>query len=298
MAPRLPERYQTQVRLGRDGDIEEWLATDTALDRPVLIRSLDASASADRRRMYTGAVRDAARVSHMHLSKVYEVADGTDGATLSPCWSGTAGSPSPTGCTPGTPCPYRSSSPTPPGSPRRLAALHAAGIVHGAIDSGAVQFSAAHPAKLGAYGRVAETTTPTEDTRALATTLRQALTGSSATELRPSQVVEGLPRSVDDVLAGAEAGVVDAAQLASVMRAAPYSADVAGDGGWSWRWLTPAAILLGAAMVFAALGLTIDVDPDSPLLFPANPQEPAVQNPDAVVPARRRTTPTRRRWSR
>ncbi len=76
MAPKLPERYQTQVRLGRDGDVEEWLATDTALDRPVLIRSLDASASVERRRLYTEAVRDAARVAHMHLAKVYEVADG------------------------------------------------------------------------------------------------------------------------------------------------------------------------------------------------------------------------------
>ena len=45
LAPKLPDRYQTQVRLGRDGDIEEWLATDTALDRPVLIRALDPTAT-------------------------------------------------------------------------------------------------------------------------------------------------------------------------------------------------------------------------------------------------------------
>ena len=49
MAPRLPERYQTQVRLGRDNDVEEWLAIDTTLDRPVLVRVLSSEASPTRR---------------------------------------------------------------------------------------------------------------------------------------------------------------------------------------------------------------------------------------------------------
>ena len=40
MPPRLPERYRLNIRLGSDGDIEEWLAQDESLDRPVLILSL------------------------------------------------------------------------------------------------------------------------------------------------------------------------------------------------------------------------------------------------------------------
>ena len=40
MPPPLPDRYRLEVRVGRDDDIEEWLATDTQLDRPVLVRIL------------------------------------------------------------------------------------------------------------------------------------------------------------------------------------------------------------------------------------------------------------------
>ena len=40
MPTRLPERYRLNIRLGSDGDIEEWLAQDETLDRPVLIRYL------------------------------------------------------------------------------------------------------------------------------------------------------------------------------------------------------------------------------------------------------------------
>ena len=270
MAPKLPPRYQTQVRLGRDGDVEEWLATDTALDRPVLIRSLDPSADERRRHRYTAAVRDAARVAHLHLTKVYEVAE--DDATFAVLeWNG--GVSIADRLNAGDTLPVQEFLPNAAGLAEALAALHASGSVHGAIDVGAVQFSAAHPAKLGCYGREPVGRSPVDDTRALATTLRQALTGSAAAELRPSQVVEGLPRSVDDALAGAEAGVVDAAHLAAAMRAAPFHTDTGGDGAWSWRWLTPAAILVAAAMVFGALGLIVDVDPDSPFLFPATPQD-------------------------
>ncbi len=48
MPPRLPDRYSLNVRLGRDRDIEEWLATDEQLDRPVLIRFLPPDASPER----------------------------------------------------------------------------------------------------------------------------------------------------------------------------------------------------------------------------------------------------------
>ncbi|MDQ3781419.1 MAG: hypothetical protein M3349_00585 [Actinomycetota bacterium] len=270
MAPKLPPRYQTQVRLGRDGDVEEWLATDTALDRPVLIRSLDPSSTDRRQERYAAAVRDAARVSHIHLAKVYEVSAG-DATYAVVEWNG--GVSIADRLEAGDTLPVQEFLPNAAGLAEGLAALHASGTVHGAIDSGAVQFSAAHPAKLGAYGREPAGTSPADDTKALATTLRQALTGSTATELRPSQLVEGLPRSVDDALAAAEAGALDAAHLAAAMRAAPFHTDTAGDGAWSWRWLTPAGVLVAAAMVFGALGLTVDVDPDSPFLFPATPQE-------------------------
>ena len=33
MPPRLPDRYRLSVRLGADGDVEEWLATDEHLER-------------------------------------------------------------------------------------------------------------------------------------------------------------------------------------------------------------------------------------------------------------------------
>ena len=51
----VPDRFRLEVRLGRDDDIEEWLATDTSLDRPVLIRLLGPEAAPDRRREFVTA---------------------------------------------------------------------------------------------------------------------------------------------------------------------------------------------------------------------------------------------------
>ena len=49
MPPPVSDRYRLEMRLGRDDDIEEWLATDTSLERPVLIRSLGPESSQERR---------------------------------------------------------------------------------------------------------------------------------------------------------------------------------------------------------------------------------------------------------
>ncbi|MGH8928932.1 MAG: serine/threonine protein kinase, partial [Acidimicrobiia bacterium] len=71
MPPPLPDRYRLEVRLGRDQDIEEWLATDLNLDRPVLIRMLGPDASPKRREEFLSTVRAAAAVIHPHLEPIY-----------------------------------------------------------------------------------------------------------------------------------------------------------------------------------------------------------------------------------
>lgn len=260
------------MRLGRDGDIEEWLATDSALDRPVLIRSLDPAASDVRRRSFVRAVRAAAAVNHMHLANVYEVND-QDGTYSVLEWNG--GVSIADRLRAGDTLPVHEFLPNAAGLAEGLSALHTAGVTHGAIDTSSIQFSAAHPAKLGGFGRQPTGRSESEDTKALAKALRQALTGSDAASLRPSQVVEGLPRNVDDAIAAAEAGTMTAAHLGAAMRASPFHGESAGDEGWSWRWLLPAVLLLGAALLLGAIGLGIDVDPDSPFLFPATPQDAA-----------------------
>ena len=63
MPPPLPDRFSLEVRLGRDHDVEEWLATDTALDRPVLIRVLGPETSSDRRQAFVNDTRSAANVN-------------------------------------------------------------------------------------------------------------------------------------------------------------------------------------------------------------------------------------------
>ena len=140
MPPRLPERYQTQVRLGRDGDVDEWLATDTSLDRPVLVRVLDPNASPQRRAEFVRSVRAAASVSHIHLAQVYEVnPDHTAFAILE--WNG--GVSIEDRVRAGDTIPVHEFLPNAAGLAEGLATMHDAGLKHGAIDSGAIQFSAA-----------------------------------------------------------------------------------------------------------------------------------------------------------
>ncbi|MDX2344966.1 MAG: hypothetical protein QNL12_15265 [Acidimicrobiia bacterium] len=270
MAPQLPDRYETQVRLGRDGDIDEWLATDTALDRPILVRVLDADASPARLAEFIAATRAAATVEHVHLAGVYEVAKSPSGGAHAAIeWNG--GVSIADRLAAGETLPVSEFLPNAAGLAEGLAALHAAGVTHGSIDSGAIVFSAAHPAKLSSYGRKRRSHQPSEDTAALARALRIAVTGSASPAIRPSHLVEGLPPSVDDAIRRAESGDYDAKALGTALRAIPSSLPPPRRAGWSWRWLIPAGMLLVSAIVIAIIGLVIDVDPDSPFLFPATP---------------------------
>jgi hypothetical protein len=289
VAPQLPDRYQTQVRLGRDGDIDEWLATDTALDRPVLIRVLDADASNARIAEFVTTTRAAATVEHVHLAGVYEVAESpAGGAHAAIEWNG--GVSIADRLAAGETLPVSEFLPNAAGLAEGLAELHHAGVVHGAIDAGAIVFSAAHPAKLSSYGRRRLSHRPQSDTTALAKALRIAVTGSSSPAIRPSHLVEGLPPSVDDAIRMAEAGEYDAKALGSALRAIPSTLPPTRRTGWSWRWVIPAAMLLVSALVIAGIGLAIDVDPDSPFLFPATPPIARDVTPTTIVPADTTTT--------
>lgn len=284
MAPQLPDRYQTQVRLGRDGDIDEWLATDTALDRPVLIRVLDADASPARVAEFVTTTRAAATVEHVHLAGVYEVAESSAGGAHAAIeWNG--GVSIADRLAAGETLPVSEFLPNAAGLAEGLAKLHGAGIVHGAIDPAAIVFSAAHPAKLSSYGRRRLSHRPTNDTAALARALRIAVTGSASPAIRPSHLVEGLPPSVDDAIQRAESGAYDAKALGTALRAIPSTLPPSRRSGWSWRWVVPAAMLLVSATVLAGIGLAIDVDPDSPFLFPATPPVDRVISTTTTVPA-------------
>lgn len=284
MAPRLPERYQTQVRLGRDGDIEEWLAIDTSLDRPVLIRVLDPDQQDLRRDEFLAGARAAAAVQHVHLAKVYAVGDDLGPAYSVLEWYG--GVSIADRLEARETIPVEEFLPNAAGLAAALAALHATGATHGAIDPSAIGFSASHPAKLTAFGRHG-TADQAADTAGLARSLRLAITGTETPGLLPSQVAEGLPPAVDTALEDAEAGKATAESLAASLRAIPYSPAPEDRAAWSWRWLIPAGLLLTAALLISAAGMAMDADEDSPFLFPAAPPAPP---PTQASPAATTTT--------
>ncbi len=282
MAPNLPDRYQPRVRLGRDGDVEEWLATDTALDRPVLVRVLTADAAADRRSSFVTASRAAASVVHDHLAQVYDVGnhDSTPHAIIE--WTGGVSVADRLLAGEGLPADEFLANAA--GLADGLAALHATGFTHGAIDAGAIHFSASHPAKLGGFGRDRVVFDAKSDTAALAGALRAAVTGSDDPAVLPSHVVEGLTADVDEALEAAASGILDAAALATVLHAIPATERRA--GAWTWGWVGPVTGLVVAAVLVSVVGLSIGTDPDSPFLFPATP------SPTRAPPATTTTTTT------
>jgi len=256
MPPRLPDRYQLNIRLGRDGDIEEWLATDEQLDRPVLIRFLPPTADPSRVEAFLGPVRAAAATTHPHLQKVYAADADPSGAYAISEWDGAVSIADRLAA--GDTLPVVEFLPNAAGLADGLAAFHAAGGVHGAIDESTVHFSAAHPAKLGGFGRAAAAGTAAEDTAALARVLRRAVTGDADPGILPSHVVEGLPRALDAALERAERGEIDAAELAAALRGIPYvPADEPRERLGTVRWAIVFGLVALGMIITAAAGLAI-----------------------------------------
>ena len=252
MAADLPARYQLEIRLGRDQDVEEWLATDLTLDRPVLVRMLGPEVGPERRRQFLADVRSLASVAHPHLLDVY--AAGTDGqhTWMVAEWAG--GVTIDDRLQAGTPMPVEEFLPNGAGLAEALSELHARGIVHGTIRPDAVSFAAAHPAKLKSFGRPNRGQSPEDDVADLARTLEAAITGLGADAPPPSQLTDAIHRSVDQALADAKGGRLTAVELAARLRAAPTLRSSPRPVRFSWRWVVPATLLGLVAMTVTVVG--------------------------------------------
>lgn len=283
MPPRLPERYRLNIRLGSDGDVEEWLAQDESLDRPVLIRYLAPESTPDRHRAFLAGVRSAAALTEIHIQRVFAAAETTASAFSVSEWDG--GVTIADRLRVGEGLPIDEFLPNAAGLCLALGRFHAAGGVHGAIDTSAVHFSAAHPAKLGAFGRISRWSDQAEDTMALAEVLRAAITGTEDTTVYPAQVIDGVPPAVDDALRGGVNGELDAHGLATALSSVTHSPREDRSSPKPWRALALFGVIVAAIGLLAAIGLASDFDPDSPFLYPVGGETvtPPVTSPVEVT---------------
>lgn len=255
MPASIPDRYTLEVRLGRDGDIEEWLATDTSLDRPVLIRSLGPESSPDRRRQFVISVSNAAKTSHSHLARVFAVSEVDGGAYAVSEWTG--GATVADRVLADRPIDLPDFLPNASGLAGALAALHETGAVHGRIDVSAISYSGAHPAKLGAFGRDSKGDAE-GDVRSLAAALETALTGSPPVGPPPSERVDGVPKAIDVILRSGQSGGLSAADLEKALRAAPTPRPPQPESGPMPRRLLIAAVgLVVAAVALVGIGFVL-----------------------------------------
>jgi hypothetical protein len=272
MPPRLPDRYRLNIRLGSDGDIEEWLAKDDALDRPVLVRYLAPESSASRHDDFLAAVQSAAGLTEIHLQRVFAAAGTSASAYSVSEWDG--GVTIEDRIRAGEALPVGEFLPNASGLCLALSRFHATGGVHGAIDTTAVHYSAAHPVKLGAFGREPRWSDQEDDTKALAEVLRAAITGTHDPSVMPSTVITGLHPDVDTALEEGTAGTLDASSLAYALASTIYVPVEEPEPLRPWKSLALFAAIVVLIAGLAAIGLAADFDPDSPFLYPVAGEAP------------------------
>ncbi|HEY5890279.1 MAG TPA: hypothetical protein VIW94_06235 [Acidimicrobiia bacterium] len=280
MAIRIPDRYRLEMRLGRDGDIEEWLAADTSLDRPVLIRALGPDSSPERRRQFVESVSSAAKAHHPHLTKVFVVEEVDGGAYSVVEWTGGSTIADRVGASFGIE--LEEFLPNAKGLAAALAELHAAGSVHGSIDLSAIAYTEDHPAKLGGFGRPFQGDAD-NDVRALAAALETALTGEPPGGPPPSESIDGIAPAIDRVLRGGQSGQYTAEQLEKALSAAPTPKRPApSPKSFSRRLLLTAGGLVILAVGLVGFGALFG-SPSSPIL-PTPTTQPLPSTSVVTVP--------------
>lgn len=253
MPPPLPSRYRLEIRLGRDQDIEEWLATDEHLDRPVLIRLLGPDANEKRRAEFLAMVRAAAAVRHPNLEPIFEAEEVTDGAYFVSEWNG--GMTLASRLDAGETLDYSEFAENASGLAGALAALHRVGLTHAAIEPSSILYTVSRPARLGGFGRARRyLATPAGDVSDLASVLERALTGFEPGGPPPSEVVDGVPTELDRILYRARNGDLDANSFSHALDAIPRPVSPEISPARNLRVLVLAAILLLTAAGLIWLG--------------------------------------------
>jgi serine/threonine protein kinase len=252
MPPPISDRYKLEMRLGRDGDIEEWLATDRSLERPVLVRSLGPESSEQRREEFVAAVGAAAKSTHQHLARIYAVEHVAGGAYSVSEWAGAATIQDRVAA--GRIMDLAEFLPNAAGLAGALATLHEMGAIHGHIDASAVAYSVAHPAKLTAFGRPRRGD-EAADVRSLASILEMAATGSPPGGPPPSESIDGFPRRLDRILRQGQAGRLTAGEMSDLLLATPTPRPPSPEpSATSRRVLLIAGVLVVVAVGLVALG--------------------------------------------
>ena len=278
MPAAVPDRYRLEMRLGRDGDLEEWLATDTSLERPVLVRSLGPESSPERRDQFVASVSDAAKTTHPHLARVFAVDVVAGGAYSVSEWTG--GATARDRVDAAQTFEFEEFLPNAAGLAGALAALHQVGGIHGGLDLSAIYYSVAHPAKLGAFGRPPKTDA-NGDVRSLSAALETALTGSAPGGPPPSERIDGIPRTLDVVLRSGQSGRLSSADLAKALLSSPTPRMPRPEPrSTSRRLLLAAGILVVLAVGLVAVGLLFTGG--SPVV-PASPTSTISESPSTTV---------------
>jgi len=290
----LPNRYSLEVRIGNDEDVEEWLATDADLDRPVLIRMLGPESSPERRAEFLGAVRGAAAITHPNMAQVFSAEEIAEGVYSISEWPGGIRLSDRTAADL-TLDPEAAVANT-EGLARALSALHHSGQTHGALDSSAVFYGPDRPAKLAAIGRRSRNLGTQADVQSLARTIDQALTGRSPGSVPPSEVIDGLSPGFDAAIAEALEGNSSADQFAEALASVPSARLLKqGDPPVVTPWVRLVLGLLALAVALILIGSSLGSDPPS---VPDAAQDtspsvdaPIVDPPNNTVGASATTTP-------
>lgn len=283
MPVRIPDRYRLEMRLGRDGDVEEWLAADTSLDRPVLIRSLGPDSAPERRSQFVASISAAAKAHHPHLAKVFVVEEVEGGAYSVVEWTGGSTIADRIGASFGIE--LEEFLPNATGLAAGLAELHAVGAVHGSIDLSAIAYTEAHPAKLGGFGRPFHGDEAT-DVRALSAALETALTGEPPGGPPPSESIDGISPAIDRVLRSGQAGAYSAEQLEKALSAAPSPKQPKpAPRSFSRRLLLTAGGLVLLAVGLVGLGALFGTPTDQIIPTPTtSPSTTTVQTGPSIDP--------------
>lgn len=292
MPPPLPARYRLEVRLGRVEGVEEWLATDTVLDRPVQLRVLGPETSPALREEYLETVRRSTSASHPHLLSVYDAGAVPGGVFAAYEWTG------------GTALSHRlgAGAKLDPaqfhvnagGLAEALAVLHEAGVVHSRISTNTVYYSLDQPAKLGGVGPPGKESAFTTDVVQLVDTLEMWVAGRPSQGLPLSDLVDGISPAIDQTLAEASGGQLTSAQLAVLLSSAPAPSPPARKTRGASRtalWIATVLTLTAGVLVVLGTLLSSESPSASPPTITSTTRTTPVQQPTSTL-APPRTAPS------